>query len=205
MMKDLFELPEVVYDVKARDGTYCTLPYPGHEKRWVKGKWVSGCPNFPGCIRNHGDFLQLGKGRKWKWYAVVEEFDLKAHAKAMKLKHPNWTDKQCRNLLYWQSSVRKRLRAKTIGYKIMLNRRSDRAPSAGFLLDIPEAHGVNVFATMAKVGVTIDRNPDIVRKVMLIGVEENGSRENKSYQYIWRHRKDYQEFRFNVMNMWVPD
>lgn len=27
----------------------------------------------------------------------------------------------------------------------------------------------------------------------------------ESYQYIWAHRQDYQEFRFNVMNMWVPD
>lgn len=27
----------------------------------------------------------------------------------------------------------------------------------------------------------------------------------ESYQYIWKHRTNYQEFRFNVMNMWVPD
>lgn len=28
---------------------------------------------------------------------------------------------------------------------------------------------------------------------------------SESYQWIWKHRKNYQEFRFNVMNMWVPD
>lgn len=28
---------------------------------------------------------------------------------------------------------------------------------------------------------------------------------SESYQYIWKRRQTYQEFRFNVMNMWVPD
>lgn len=27
----------------------------------------------------------------------------------------------------------------------------------------------------------------------------------ESYKYIYKHRKNYQEFRFQVMNMWVPD
>jgi hypothetical protein len=28
---------------------------------------------------------------------------------------------------------------------------------------------------------------------------------SESYQWLWRHRESYQWFRFNVMNMWVPD
>ncbi len=27
----------------------------------------------------------------------------------------------------------------------------------------------------------------------------------ESYQYLWRKRKNYQEFRFNIMNMLVDD
>ena len=41
------------------------------------------------------------------------------------------------------------------------------------MLDIPEACGVDVFATMAKIGVMLERNPRIVRKVMLIGVRQD--------------------------------
>ncbi len=28
---------------------------------------------------------------------------------------------------------------------------------------------------------------------------------SESYQWLWRHRENYQWFRFNIMNMWVPD
>jgi hypothetical protein len=28
---------------------------------------------------------------------------------------------------------------------------------------------------------------------------------SESYQYVWKHKENYQEFRFQVMNMWVPD
>ena len=28
---------------------------------------------------------------------------------------------------------------------------------------------------------------------------------SESYQYNWRHRENYQEFRFNIMNMMVDD
>jgi len=28
---------------------------------------------------------------------------------------------------------------------------------------------------------------------------------SESYKYIYEHRKNYQEFRFNIINMWVSD
>jgi hypothetical protein len=28
---------------------------------------------------------------------------------------------------------------------------------------------------------------------------------SESYQWIWKHRNNYQEFRFNIMNMLVDD
>jgi len=148
----MIELEDVVYDERARNGTWCCLPYPNHKK---------GCPNFPKCISERPDFLSLPNK---KWVAITEEFDLKKHARRMKEKHPHWTERQCRNVLYWQNGVRSRLKKKAM--KIY-------HPLCGdILLDIPEANGVNVFATMAKNGVLLKANPDYVTKVMMVGVEQ---------------------------------
>ncbi len=147
----MIKLLEVIYDRRARDGTWCRLPYPGHSK---------GCPNFPRCPSDRIDFLDLSKD--FVWFAVIEEFNLAFHEAKMRAAHPNWTEKQCRNLLYWQPKVKAALRQKA--YPDYPNRPSDR-----IVLEIPEASGVNVFETMEVVGIKIDRHPNIVRKVMLIG------------------------------------
>ena len=139
------EIASILFDERANNGTWCKLPYPNHP---------DGCPNYPECI-NKTKAIGFGE---YNWYAVVEEFDLEEHAKRMKANHPKWTNRQCRCLLYWQGSLRKRLlaKAKTIGGDI--------------ILPIPEAYGINIFETMMKVGVVIERNPRIVRKVMFIGI-----------------------------------
>ena len=156
-------LPKVVYDHRARDGTWCKLPYPGHPK---------GCPNFPRCPSQHKDFLDLYKD--YFWYAVIEIFDLGIHSVSMRLLHPRWTDRQCRNLLYWQNGVRSRLKKKAYSqYRF-----------GDIVLEIPEAHGVNVFETMAQAGIVIERHPDIVRKIMMVGRREwRKPDKNKTFQH----------------------
>lgn len=154
-------LPTVIYDVRARDGTWCKSPYPGHPK---------GCPNFPRCPSEHKDFYSLLRSieitrmeepdKKIRWFAVVEEFDLKTYADQRKLSYPKYSERQARNLIYWQNGVRSRLRKKTY---------AQVESSGDIVLEIPEACGVNVFETMALVGVQIDRHPDIVRKIMMLG------------------------------------
>lgn len=146
----MIRLPTIFYDKKARDGTWCRLPYPGHPK---------GCPNFPKCPAKHPDIQKL-KG--FYWYAVIEKFNLQDHAKKMAAAHPKWTERQCRNLLYWQGGVRKRLTEKAI--------RAADPFYEDVILKIPEASGVNVFETMAHVGIQIQRNkPGQIIKVILIG------------------------------------
>lgn len=176
-MTDLFKLEEIVLDERAQNGTWCKLPYHGHP---------NGCPNANGTCTKGISFAKLMPklGEQintmrthwitYQWYAVVEEFDLKNHAAKMKEKHPDWTDRQCRNLLYWQNGVRSRLEKKAKIYRKQL-----ATEPSGFchdwachLIEIPEAHGVNVFETMAKVGVILQRNPDIVKKVMFIGINQ---------------------------------
>ena len=175
----VIELDEVVYDSRARDGTWCTLPYPGHKK---------GCPNFPKCPSGRMDFGILSPD--YKWYAVIEEFDLVTHAMRMynnsvkrreeaiykyladgmtqeeaeKKAPKEWSDRQCRCVLYWQNGVRRRLLTKAEKLLEELG-----GPEGGVILTIPEANGVNVFATMARHGLFLKANPDYVYKVMLVG------------------------------------
>jgi len=149
MNPELIFLNHIVYDSRARDGTWCKLPYPGHP---------AGCPNFPKCVKEHPDFNLMIKGRLWD--AVLEEFNLTDHAAKMKKKHPAWSERQCRNLLYWQNGVKSRLRKKVLKY----------SKAEDIVLELPEACGVNVFETMSKNGIALQRhNPDIIIKVMLIG------------------------------------
>lgn len=157
----MIKLNEVVYDKRARDGTWCTLPYPNHPK---------GCPKFPACPKSAINFINLsGIGfRSFECFAVVEEFDLKAHAEKMKQKHPKWSDRQCRNLLYWQKSVMKKLREKSFDEMCVA---TDR------VLPIPEACGIDVFKTMERVGIKLERNPDFVRKIMIV-VRHNPQNES---------------------------
>jgi hypothetical protein len=144
-------LKTIYYDVRAR-GPWCRFPYPGHPH---------GCPNIKkGCLADRPDFKTIAD--LYEWSAVIEEFDLKSHAEYMKARiwadhKKEWTDRQCRNPLYWQGGVRKRLREKAEALK------------GDIVLDIPEACGIDVFKTMASVGIILERKPDTVRKVMLVG------------------------------------
>jgi hypothetical protein len=146
-----YPLKEVIYNHNAR-GHWCALPYPGHPK---------GCPNLvKGCTFKRPNFNLIRDS--YHWYAVMEEFDLLSHAKKMKEKHIDWTDRQCHNPLYWQGSVRKKLRENA---QCVAN----TSPQS-IILDIPEACGVEVFETIARVGIILEKTPDIVRKIMLVGI-----------------------------------
>lgn len=144
----IIDLDKVVYHPHARSGQWCTLPYPGHPK---------GCPNFPRCIDQRKDFRDYSTSIKWK--AVVVDFDLKDHAMKMKLNHPWWSEKQCRNVLYWQNKVRAELKWRC---------REIAGPN-DIILDIPEACGVNLFMTMKHHGIYLKPRPDLVRKIMMVG------------------------------------
>ena len=150
---ELIPLSEVVCDNRAWDGTWCTSPYLGHPH---------GCPNFPNCPAMHEWFTNYGG--KYQWYAVVEVFDMEAHIVTMKAKHPGWSLRQCMNPLYWQGGVRKRLREKAYRLDPKLSEWGH------FFHPIPEASGVNVFETMAKVGIILERDVSkVVRKVAFVG------------------------------------
>lgn len=149
-------LRTIIYNISARDGTWCMHPYENHRR---------GCPNFEkGCTRRKQPFNEI-PFEKYEWYAVIEEFDLKAHANKLKQIYPYWTERQCRNPLYWQGSVRKKLTKQAEDFRWNKSIHS-------ILLNIPEAHGVDVFETMHLHGIILERKPDLVKKVMIVGIEK---------------------------------
>jgi hypothetical protein len=138
---------------------WCKLPYPGHP---------NGCPNYgkkdvcppraPG-VKEFFDFsLSL--------FFVVVKFDLEEHVKKMHERLPHWSERQCRNLLYWQPSVMKKLRG--------LVDDTFHLPDMNVFNDkvtyVPEAMGVDVFETCFRLGVPIERSPiKYVHKIALVG------------------------------------
>ena len=86
----------------------------------------------------------------------------------MKKRHPEWSEPQCRNLLYWQKTVNKNLREKAKQYLGSLKEEDMR------LIEVPEATGINVFQTCANAGIYLEKNPGKqVTKIMLIAKHKN--------------------------------
>jgi len=159
----------------------CYRPYPGHKY---------GCPNHgkrPSCPPQApllGDVLDLDK----PIWAVWTMFDLASHVEKMRAKHPNWTERQCRNCLYWQSGSRKKLKeeVRVRQYLTYLEDAIRLAPKhlvhqppppgpypqtpRTIVIYCPEAMGVNVTATMASVRVILEWPPvNVTYQVALVG------------------------------------
>ncbi|MFX1256109.1 MAG: hypothetical protein ACFFCZ_31160 [Promethearchaeota archaeon] len=141
-------------DYRARD--WCKKPYPDHQE---------GCPNYgkrkecPPQAPLIEDFIELTKPH---WFIVVT-FDLLSHIRKMKDKHLNWTDRQCRCVLYWQNTVKKELRTACDLF-------TNGFPNELVYTLVPEAMGVHVIRTARLLGLSIKARPkDTVYKIALIG------------------------------------
>lgn len=140
----------------------CRKPYPGHPK---------GCPNFgvaprcPGKVPLLYDLYRVGG----PFYFVWTTFDMAAHVQHMRLRHPTWTDRQLRCVLYWQNKARKRLRNEIVWVRMV---REDLDDS--FLLnETPEALGVDVTATMKSINVILEWPPEhLTYQIALLGMKK---------------------------------
>lgn len=138
---------------------WCKLPYPNHPKGCPNYGRRINCPPQAPHIENVYDFLQPC------WFVIVD-FDLKAQAERMKRKHLNWTDRQCRCLLYWQGGVNKRLRQEAI-----IEARKRKA----HISMVPEAMGIDIIKTLQNLGVPIKQRPtSIVYKAALLWLAGKG-------------------------------
>lgn len=148
-MNDLIikDLKEIV----ATDCTneWCRLPYPQHK---------NGCPNY-GREKCPPGAVSFKKIINPPFKLVAVRFNLEEHAERMKEKHPNWSDKQARCVLYWQKGVDKKLRQEC-----------EKIADDNLILYRPEAHYINMFATCRKIGLILEKNPKkYVWKIAIIG------------------------------------
>lgn len=151
---------DIVLEPKAR-GLWCTLPYYNHPK---------GCPNFGkkvGCPPFSPKFEEV---YMQPFYMVMEFFDIETHVIKMKEKHPKWTEKQCRSLLYWQKNLNKKLENNANEFMKKLSTKNIE------LVKTPEAMGINMFETCKNVGVLLERNPKkMVIKIVIIAIRKDKS------------------------------
>ena len=155
MIRTVTEIKDLRINYKARE--WCKLPYPDHPR---------GCPNFgkkvtcPEQAPLIEDFINLNKPK----IILAVEFNLSEYVEKMRTKHPYWSDRQLRCLLYWQGSVNKELRL-LISAVIGLNK----------LLKIttcPEAMGINVIETARRIGILVELKPRTkVFKIAIGGYE----------------------------------
>jgi predicted metal-binding protein len=154
-----------VIDLSMRD--LCKRPYPGHPR---------GCPNYgkratcPPRAPLLGDAYVL----QAPCFLVVNEFDLSAHVRRMRRRHPGWSDRQLRCCLYWQGTARKQLRDKVRRALLEAQRYSIRERGVWSVEYVPEAMGMNVTATCAQIGIDLEWPPErVVRQVAFIGLRRS--------------------------------
>lgn len=171
---------ELVIDMRAR-GKWCKLPYNplkdknGRLKRDrygnIKYRYPDGCPNYgkkEGCPPNSkkiDEFIDLTQ----KYWFIIVEFDIGAHERKQKIKHPHWSIKQCRNSRHWQGTIHKQLREESNRLCGSYNR--------VFTL-CPEAMGVHAIKTAKNIGIPIKSRPkNYIYKISLVGYSKE-SRKN---------------------------
>lgn len=138
-----------------RVGQWCQLPYPGHPRGCPNYGKRGVCPPFAPAVT---DFFNL---QKRHWF-LITEFPFGQYLEQMRDKHPSWSERRLRCLLYWQGHVRK------IQYQ-QIDKFRSQSPDTVFSL-LPEAMGINVILTLIRFGVDIEVKPQKkVLKVALVG------------------------------------
>lgn len=136
---------------------FCKLSYPGHLK---------GCPNVgksPDCPP-YADRIEHKYDLQKPCYFIVYPFDIGAQKAKMKSSNPDWSDRQCACCLYWQNSVRKKLKTESNNFRLTVG-----VKDYDYDL-IPEARGLNVFSTARYHGIPIVKNPQaILYKISFVG------------------------------------
>lgn len=139
-------------------GDWCRLPYPNHPKGCPKYGQSEGCPPRAPKVENVFDLSK-------PLFLINSEFDLAAHVERMRLAHPEWSDRQLRNVLYWQGTSRKQLKKRV--------KQAAELVGADTFAMVPEAMGVNVYATAMLSGLKLERIKGLktCRHVALIGTK----------------------------------
>jgi len=151
----------ICFNPSVRD--LCCKPYPNHKK---------GCPNFgkrddcPPHCELITELIDVGK----PMYAVYNKFNIGSHAKRMREKHPEWSDRQVYCCLYWQPKARKQLKENILKFK--------KEFKDLFIVKNPEASGIDVTKTMLTAGIKLEWPPKKwAYQVILAGTPLNGNKQ----------------------------
>lgn len=151
--------PLVINDREVPVRKACGLRYPNHSK---------GCPNYgtrESCPPK-APMLYKVLDPAEPIYAAWNVFDLGAHARRMKAKHPGWSWRQLVNCRHWQQGARKLMMIEV--RKCLSTHKELRPPK---IVACPEACGVNVTATMAVIDEVLEWPPKTkTYQVTLVGV-----------------------------------
>jgi hypothetical protein len=135
-------VPVVDYSVRS----LCFAEYPGHKHGCPNYKKRDRCPPTAPLVR---DVIDLTK----PCWAIYNVFDLAAHVERMRAKHPEWSQRQLVNCLWWQPGARRKLKGELMDFAREHHGQGLR------LLDTAEANGVNWTATMKTAGITLEWPP----------------------------------------------
>ena len=126
---------------------WCKLPY--NEK-------VNGCRNFNICK----DMVTFNKFSKEPYILNAMKWNYKKYIRDMKKLHPSWSYRQLGNIWYYQIHCRRLLGEKSnrIKYNLMWSRKWMDGLSLQVMTS-PEVNGVNVLATLLRLGYKIERIP----------------------------------------------
>lgn len=134
----------------SRSVAFCARPYPGHK---------NGCPNFgklPDCPPKALFYPRYFQSQAT---VVAARFDFKNYLQMMHSRHPTWGSKALRNSLYWQGHLRAVLKKEV----------ESKLKPGQVALYKPEANGVDVTATCAKVGIFLEWPPvNYVHRIALV-------------------------------------
>lgn len=141
---------------------WCTLPYPNH---------LNGCPNYnknPLCPPNT-QMLDDKLDDYNNFYLIYAKFQLDEYVEEMRNRHPNWSYRQASCVLYWQGSVKRRIkdRLKSIFRKNPNNEFYMFASGSGFKevfgnqdkIYSMEAAGIDVFKTLKNNDIEFELKP----------------------------------------------
>lgn len=121
----------------------CIKKYKNHKK---------GCPNYgkkPDCPPDAPMFDQVFDITK-PIYAIYSTYNLNAHVEKMRVKHPQWTETQLLNVLYWQGTARKYLKDNIALFNELFRSKGYYSTTS------PEAMGVDVTLTLKNVGIDLE-------------------------------------------------
>jgi len=137
-----------IVEAKDLDGNWlhhkwCKLPY---------NQYKDGCRNYDVCkeMKTYDLFS------KPPYILSAMKFDYEQYIRDMMELHPNWSYRQLGNIWYYQKHCRKVLKENSLSIKG--NYYWKRFIGLGIMYS-PEVNGINVLATMLRLGYEIERMP----------------------------------------------